>query len=177
MTWNRHTTHVQDGDLVLLAGQKHKHFIITLKAGMDFHTHRGILLHDDLIGLPWGTQVYSHTGAPFYIFSPSLADVLRDIPRNTQILYPKDSKPKTSREVHPELRQMRFKIDNYTCQKCGKHQGELKVGLHCHHIEGIRWEPLESADLDKCITVCKNCHLEIHKKEGCGYHDMQCKEF
>jgi len=94
-----------------------------------------------------------------------------------QILYPKDSKPKTSREVHPELRQMRFKIDNYTCQKCGKHQGELKVGLHCHHIEGIRWEPLESADLDKCITVCKNCHLEIHKKEECGYHDMQCKEF
>ncbi len=90
MTWNRHTTHVQDGDLVLLVGQRHKHFIITLKAGMEFHTHRGILQHDDLIGLPWGTQVYSHTDAPFYIFSPSLADVLRDMPRNTQILYPKD---------------------------------------------------------------------------------------
>ncbi|MCP4141523.1 MAG: tRNA (adenine-N1)-methyltransferase [Chloroflexi bacterium] len=90
MTWNRHTTHVQDGDLVLLVGQRHKHFMITLKAGMEFHTHRGILKHDDLIGLPWGTQVYSHTDAPFYIFSPSLADVLRDMPRNTQILYPKD---------------------------------------------------------------------------------------
>ncbi|MBT3313209.1 MAG: tRNA (adenine-N1)-methyltransferase [Anaerolineae bacterium] len=90
MTWNRHTTHVQDGDLVLLVGQRHKHFMITLKAGMEFHTHRGILKHDDLIGLPWGTQIYSHTDAPFYIFSPSLADVLRDMPRNTQILYPKD---------------------------------------------------------------------------------------
>lgn len=90
MTWNRHSTHVQDGDLVLLVGQRHKHFIITLKAGMDFHTHRGILKHDDLIGLPWGTQVFSHKDAPFYIFSPSLADVLRDMPRNTQILYPKD---------------------------------------------------------------------------------------
>ena len=90
MTWNKHTTHVQDGDLVLLVGQRHKHFIITLKAGMDFHTHRGILKHDDLIGLPWGTQIYSHTDAPFYIFPPSLADVLRDMPRNTQILYPKD---------------------------------------------------------------------------------------
>jgi len=64
--------------------------MITLKAGMEFHTHRGILKHDDLIGLPWGTQIYSHTDAPFYIFSPSLADVLRDMPRNTQILYPKD---------------------------------------------------------------------------------------
>ena len=90
MTWNKHTTHVQDGDFVLLVGQRHKHFMITLKAGMEFHTHRGILKHDDLIGLPWGTQVYSHTDAPFYIFSPSLADVLRDMPRNTQILYPKD---------------------------------------------------------------------------------------
>ena len=94
-----------------------------------------------------------------------------------QIIYPKDSKPETSREVQPELRQMRFELDKYTCQKCGKHKDELEVGLHCHHIEGIKWEPLESADIDKCITVCKTCHLEIHKKEGCGYHDMQCKEF
>lgn len=49
-----------------------------------------------------------------------------------------------------------------------------KKSLHCHHIEGIRWEPLESADIDKCITYCKYCHLEAHKKEECGYHDMQC---
>lgn len=90
MTWNLHTTHVQDGDLVLLVGQRHKHYIITLKTGMEFQTHRGTLKHDDLIGLPWGTQIYSHNGNPFYIYSPSLADVLRDMPRNTQILYPKD---------------------------------------------------------------------------------------
>jgi len=81
-----------------------------------------------------------------------------------------------SREVQPELRQMRFEVDNYTCQKCGKHQDELTVGLHCHHLEGIRWEPLESADIDKVITLCKNCHLEVHKIEGCGYNDMKCGE-
>jgi len=91
-----------------------------------------------------------------------------------KILYPKGFQKETSREVQPELRQMRFEIDNYTCQSCGKHQDELLVPLHCHHIEGIRWEPLESADVDKCITVCKTCHLEIHKKEGCGYHDLRC---
>ena len=92
-----------------------------------------------------------------------------------QILYSKDHKPATSREVQPELRQMRFKVDNYTCQKCKKHQDQLDVGLHCHHIEGIRWEPLESADIDKVITLCKDCHIEVHKQEGCGYNDMQCK--
>jgi len=91
-----------------------------------------------------------------------------------QISYSKDNKPDSSREVQPELRQMRFKKDNYTCQKCKKYKEELECGLHCHHIEGIRWEPLESADIDKCITVCKICHNDIHKKEGCYYTDMRC---
>jgi len=93
-----------------------------------------------------------------------------------QITSPKDFKPATSREVQPELRQLRFEIDNYTCQKCNKHQDDLNEGLHCHHIEGIRWEPLESADLDKVITVCKSCHIEIHKKEGCNYTELRCNE-
>lgn len=90
--------------------------------------------------------------------------------------YPKDHKQSTSREVQPELRQMRFEVDNYTCQKCGKHQDELEVGLHCHHIEGIRWEPIESADVDKVITLCKVCHKKVHTTEGCKYHEMRCKE-
>jgi len=89
--------------------------------------------------------------------------------------YPKGFKAATSREVQPELRQMRFKIDGYICQRCKKHQSELKVGLHCHHIEGILWEPIESADLDKCITFCKDCHILVHKIEGCTYDDLKCK--
>jgi tRNA (adenine57-N1/adenine58-N1)-methyltransferase len=71
-------------------GLRHKHFIIPLQAGAKFETHRGILQHDDLIGKQWGTQVFSHTGAPFFLLQPSLADLLIDLPRTTQILYPKD---------------------------------------------------------------------------------------
>jgi len=74
-----------------------------------------------------------------------------------------------AREVHPQLRQMVFERDNWTCQKCGSTES-----LHCHHLEGIRWEPLESADIDKCITHCKSCHFEDHKLPGCGYQDMKC---
>lgn len=70
---------------------------------------------------------------------------------------------------------MCFERDNYTCQKCGITQDELDVGLHCHHVEGIRWEPLESADLDKVITFCKNCHIMVHKLPDCGYHDLRCE--
>jgi len=86
-----------------------------------------------------------------------------------QYLYPKDFKLSTSREVQPELRQLVLKRDNYECQKCGSIES-----LHCHHLEGIRWEPLESADIDKCITLCKSCHIKVHKLPDCGYHDLQC---
>jgi len=78
---------------------------------------------------------------------------------------------KMVREVQPELRQMVLKRDNYECFKCGS-----KEFLHCHHREGILWEPLQSADIDMCVTVCRDCHMAIHRKEGCKPSDMRCKE-
>jgi len=96
--------------------------------------------------------------------------------RKYQNGHPKLNENNQTREAQPELRQMVFKRDNYTCLKCRKHQDNLDVSLHCHHIEGILWNPLESADIDQCMTVCKDCHKEIHKQEDCGYHDLQCKE-
>jgi len=79
-----------EGDLAELVGLRHKHFIFNLQSGAKFETHRGIILHDELIGKPWGTQVFSHMGSPFFLLQPSLSDLLIDIPRTTQILYPKD---------------------------------------------------------------------------------------
>jgi tRNA (adenine57-N1/adenine58-N1)-methyltransferase len=82
------TTH--DGDLVQLVGLSHKSFIIILKHGEVFHTHRGWLNHDDLIGKKWGSQVLSHNGSPFFILQPSMTDILRNTKRSTQIMYPKE---------------------------------------------------------------------------------------
>jgi len=90
MPWNLNTTHSLPGDLALLVGLRHKHFIFPLIPGGEFHTHRGILYHDDLIGKPWGSQVFSHQGSPFFLLQPSLADLLVDLKRSTQIMYPKD---------------------------------------------------------------------------------------
>ncbi|HLO31186.1 MAG TPA: tRNA (adenine-N1)-methyltransferase [Anaerolineales bacterium] len=84
------TSIARDGDLAQLVGLRHKHFILTLQTGSKFETHRGILQHDDLIGKPWGTQVFSHIGSPFFLLQPSLADLITELPRTTQILYPKD---------------------------------------------------------------------------------------
>lgn len=90
MGWNTHGIVAQDGDLVELVGLKHKSFIFRLKNGGELQTHRGVVKHDDIIGKQWGSLVSSHMGNPFYMFQPSLADLLRDLPRNTQILYPKE---------------------------------------------------------------------------------------
>jgi len=90
LSWNLHGTHAQEGDLAQLVGLRYKNFIFPLKAGEKLHTHRGIVCHDDLIGKPWGSRIYSHKGSPFFLLQPALSEVLRSTPRNTQIMYPKD---------------------------------------------------------------------------------------
>ncbi|MEW6180010.1 MAG: tRNA (adenine-N1)-methyltransferase [Chloroflexota bacterium] len=90
MTWNLHGTTVNDGDLAQLVGLRHKSFIVRVKAGGELQTHRGIVKFDEIIGKPWGSRVRSHLGNPFYVLQPALGDLLKELPRNTQILYPKD---------------------------------------------------------------------------------------
>lgn len=90
MTWKNYDSVAQDGDLVQLLGRRHKSHFINLKAGAVFQTHRGELQHDEMIGKPWGTRLYSHTGNPFFLMRPGLADLITEIKRNTQIIYPKD---------------------------------------------------------------------------------------
>lgn len=90
MTVTTYTAIARDGDLAQLVGLRHKHFILTLQAGGKFESHRGIIPHDELIGKPWGSQVFSHNGSPFFLLQPSLADLINELPRTTQIMYPKD---------------------------------------------------------------------------------------
>jgi tRNA (adenine57-N1/adenine58-N1)-methyltransferase len=73
-----------------LVGLSYKSFIFVLDPGKEMHTHRGVIKHDDLIGLNWGTQIFSHIGSPFFLLQPSLPDLIKNTPRATQILYPKD---------------------------------------------------------------------------------------
>lgn len=90
MSWNLHGTTVNDGDLAQLVGLRHKSFIVRVKQGGELQTHRGVVKFDDIIGKPWGSRIRSHMGNPFYVLQPALGDLLKELPRNTQILYPKD---------------------------------------------------------------------------------------
>ncbi|MBI9047721.1 MAG: tRNA (adenine-N1)-methyltransferase [Anaerolineaceae bacterium] len=91
MIWEEgYETNAKDGDLALLVGVRHKYYVITLREGKELHTHRGVVKYDDLIGKSWGSQVFSHMQSPFFLLKPSLTDLLKELPRNSQILYPKD---------------------------------------------------------------------------------------
>jgi tRNA (adenine57-N1/adenine58-N1)-methyltransferase catalytic subunit len=83
-------THTQPGDLAQLVSPSNKTFTVRLVPGGQLQTHRGVLEFDDLIGLPWGSEIYSHKGSPFFLLQPALGDLLREMKRATQIMYPKD---------------------------------------------------------------------------------------
>ena len=97
----------------------------------------------------------------------------KSCPTYHMIKYEKGFRQNTSREVQPELRKLVLERDNWTCQKCGKSKDEdINIVLHCHHIDPVKNNPIESADMDNCITLCKECHKEAHKRKGCRYSDL-----
>src|ERR1700750_1347298 len=62
-----------------------------LSAGGEFHTHRGAIAHDAVIGLPEGSVVKSANGDPFLVLRPLLVDYVMSMPRGAQLIYPKDA--------------------------------------------------------------------------------------
>jgi tRNA (adenine57-N1/adenine58-N1)-methyltransferase catalytic subunit len=78
------------GERVLLVDPKDRRYLITLVAGATFHTHAGIVAHDDLIGRCEGRTITGSTGRSFLVLRPTLSDVVLKMPRGAQVIYPKD---------------------------------------------------------------------------------------
>src|SRR4051812_27568007 len=62
-----------------------------LNPGSEFHTHRGAIEHDTVIGLPEGSVVKSTNGDAFLVLRPLLIDYVLSMPRGAQVIYPKDA--------------------------------------------------------------------------------------
>jgi tRNA (adenine57-N1/adenine58-N1)-methyltransferase len=81
------------GDQVLLVDYKKRRHLVTLEVGGQFHTHAGIVAHDDLIGHSDGTTVHTSRGARLVAVRPTLAEYVLEMPRGAQVIYPKDLGP------------------------------------------------------------------------------------
>ena len=79
------------GDQVQLTDPKGRMHQIVLQPGGTFHTHRGSLKHDDLIGAPEGSVITATSGTAYVALRPLLADYTLAMKRGATIVYPKDA--------------------------------------------------------------------------------------
>lgn len=79
------------GDRVQLTGPKGRLNTIALEPGKIFHTHRGGVEHDAVIGQPDGSVVLGTTGEEYLALRPLLNDFVMSMPRGAAIIYPKDA--------------------------------------------------------------------------------------
>ncbi|MBN1800915.1 MAG: tRNA (adenine-N1)-methyltransferase [Candidatus Lokiarchaeota archaeon] len=86
---------IKENDLVFLILDHRRRWLLQVKSGDQFHTHKGIIEYDDLIGKSFGSVIYSkpyeHQGHKFYVLKPLPSDYVVYMARKTQIIYPEDA--------------------------------------------------------------------------------------
>ena len=81
---------LEAGERVLLVDPRDRRYLIVLGTGKQFHSHLGVMEHDDLIGSPEGSNVKASSGANFTAYRPTLSDFVLKMKRGAQVVYPKD---------------------------------------------------------------------------------------
>lgn len=81
------------GELVQLVDAKDRRYMVTLVAGKEFHSHKGSLSHDSVIGQPEGKVSDPNSRATYLAIRPTLSEIILKMPRGAQVIYPKDLGP------------------------------------------------------------------------------------
>ena len=81
------------GEDVILIDPKGEEHLLTLTPGEPFGTHKGNILHDDIIGKPDGSRVWTARGTEYRVFRPTFNQYILNLKRHAQIIYPKDIGP------------------------------------------------------------------------------------
>ncbi len=94
-----------EGDDVLLIDRKRRRYLVTLQSGKEFHSHAGVLAHDQLLGSVEGTTYRTTLGQWLLALRPTLNDIVLKMPRGAQVIYPKDIGPIIiMADIHPGVR-------------------------------------------------------------------------
>jgi len=81
---------IEEGDYVLLYLDKKRTYLVKAKREAVFHTHRGFIRLDTVVGREFGARIKSSAGIEFIVLKPTMSDYVQKIARKTQIMYPKD---------------------------------------------------------------------------------------
>jgi tRNA (adenine57-N1/adenine58-N1)-methyltransferase len=82
-----------EGEIIQLVDLKDRRYLVTLESGKEFHSHSGLIRHDDVIGKPEGRLVRSSRNGSYLVIRPTLAELILKMPRGAQVIYPKDLGP------------------------------------------------------------------------------------
>lgn len=77
----------------MLIDRKKRRYLVALVEGSEFHTHAGVVPHDEIIGRAEGSVLRSTRGGTYTVFRPTLSDFVIEMPRGAQVIYPKDLGP------------------------------------------------------------------------------------
>ncbi len=87
------TRNLAAGEIVQFVDIKDRRYSVTLEAGKEFHSHAGLIRHDDVIGRPEGRYIQSTRGGSYLVIRPTLSELILKMPRGAQVIYPKDLGP------------------------------------------------------------------------------------
>jgi len=86
---------IKENDLIFLILDQKRRWLVQVKSGGTFHTHKGIIEFNDIIGKHFGSVVFSKPyetqGYKFFILKPLPSDYILHMSRKTQIIYPEDA--------------------------------------------------------------------------------------
>jgi hypothetical protein len=93
----------------------------------------------------------------------------QDCPIYGKVKYPKNNKPYYTRPLQKEWASLVLKQNDnkHICEICGEY------GNIAHHIYPVKCNPLESADVDNGIIICKVCHNKVHQISGCTLQEIR----
>ena len=85
------TGELRAGERITLTDGKGRRHSVLLAAGGRFHTTKGAVEHDELIGGPEGVVVTSVGGTQYLAMRPLLNEYTVTMPRGAAVIYPKDA--------------------------------------------------------------------------------------
>ena len=79
-----------EGDTAMVYDRRLRRYRVTLEPGALIETHLGYVRHDDVIGRREGFFLITNKGSRLFVARPSFADAVKELPRQSQVIYPKD---------------------------------------------------------------------------------------
>lgn len=80
-------------DAVVLLDRKDRQYLARLDQHRPISIRGGKIAVEDIIGLDEGSAVRSSLNEPFLVFRPTLPQLIPNLPRSAQVIYPKDLGP------------------------------------------------------------------------------------